>query len=81
MPVDTEKARRGIMKFIEKKGGTVPMSDLHTHSKLFYQAAHQEFSQLMEGLVADDYVAFDDGSFSLTDGGRAFLAADGAAAG
>ena len=51
------------------------MRDLHTHSLVFYQAGHQAFSQLMEGLVADEYVTFEDGdgAFQLTDKGRAFL--------
>ena len=70
MAVDEAKARRGLLKFIEKRGGTCPLGDLHTHSKLFYQAAHQDFSLLMEGLVADELVSFDDGTFVLTDAGR-----------
>jgi len=49
------------------------MGELHTHSTVFYQAGHQAFSLIMEGLVADQYVEFDDGSFVLTDAGRAFL--------
>ena len=75
MPVDIEAARQGLLKFIAKKGGSILMRDLHTHSLLFYQAGHQVFSQLMEGLVADEYVTFDDrgGVFQLTDEGRAFL--------
>jgi hypothetical protein len=50
------------------------MRDLHTHSLVFYQAGHQAFSQLMEGLVADEYVTFDDGdgAFQLTDKGLRF---------
>jgi hypothetical protein len=73
MAVDTEKARRGLMKFMDKKGGSVPMGELHTHSTLFYQAGHQAFSELMEGLVAEQLVAFDDGTFSITDKGRASI--------
>lgn len=51
------------------------MRELHTHSLVFYQAGHQAFSQLMEGLVADELVTFADGTFSLTDKGRSVLAA------
>jgi predicted transcriptional regulator len=63
------------MKFIAKKDGSIPMRDLHAHSKVFYQAGHQAFSELMEGLVADEYVTVDDDRtvFQLTDKGRAFL--------
>lgn len=72
MPVETEVARQGLMKFIAKKGGSIPIRDLHTHSLVFYQAGHQAFSQLMEGLVADGLVAWDAaaGVFSLTDKGK-----------
>ena len=51
------------------------MRELHTHSLVFYQAGHQEFSQLMEGVVGDEYVTFDDGLgvFQLTEKGHAFL--------
>lgn len=77
MAADTETARQGLMKFIAKKGGTIPMRELHTHSLVFYQAGHQAFSQLMEGLVADGLVQYDQASsaFSLTDKGRAAVAA------
>ena len=75
MGTDVEAARQGLMKFIAKKGGSIPMRDLHTHSLIFYQAGHQAFSQLMDGLVIDEYVTFDDaaGVFQLSDKGRAFL--------
>ena len=70
-------ARRGLLKFISKKGGAIPMRELHTHSLVFYQAGHQAFSQLMEGLVAEGLVTYDDATavFSLTDHGRAAVGA------
>ena len=73
MGTDIQAARQGLLKFIAKKGGS--MRDLHTHSLVFYQAGHQAFSQLMEGLVADEYVTCDDDArvFQLSDKGRAFL--------
>ena len=75
MGTDIQAARQGLLKFIAKKGGSIPMRDLHTHSLVFYQAGHQAFSQLMEGLVADEYVTCDDDAqvFQLSDKGRAFL--------
>lgn len=80
MAADTPTARQGLMKFIAKKGGTIPMRELHTHSLVFYQAGHQAFSQLMEGLVADGLVTHSpaDNSFSLTDAGRQAVAAESA---
>ncbi len=80
MAAETPTARQGLMKFIAKKGGTIPMRELHTHSLVFYQAGHQAFSQLMEGLVDDGLVTHSaaDGTFSLTDAGRQALAAESA---
>lgn len=65
-------ARAGILKFIAKKGGSIPIRELHTHSLVFYQAGHQAFSELMEGLVGDGLVTYDQaaGIFALTDKGR-----------
>ena len=74
MATDIPTARRGLLAFLAKQGGSLPMRELHTHSLLFYQAGHQAFSQLMEGLVADQLVVFDDGTFSLTEKGRGTLA-------
>jgi predicted transcriptional regulator len=76
MATDAQTARQGLLKFLEKKGGALPMRELHTHSLVFYQAGHQAFSQLMEGLVGDGLVAYDDAThvFSLTEKGRALLA-------
>jgi hypothetical protein len=73
MPTDPQVARLGLMRFIAKKGGSIPMRDLHTHSLVFYQAGHQAFSQLMEGLVGDGLVTYDGTAavFSLTEKGRA----------
>ena len=77
MATDVEAARQGLMKFIAKKGGSIPMRELHTHSLVFYQAGHQAFSQLMEGLVGDGLVSYDNATavFSLTDQGRAAVEA------
>lgn len=74
MATDVPTARRGLLAFLAKQGGALPMRELHTHSLVFYQAGHQAFSELMEGLVADGFVTFADGTFTLTDTGRATLA-------
>ena len=77
MATDAEAARQGLLKFIAKKGGAIPMRDLHTHSLVFHQAGHQAFSQLMEGLVGEKLVTYDDVTavFSLTAAGHAAVAA------
>jgi hypothetical protein len=72
--IDQDAARRGILRFIDKNGGSVPIGLLHGHSKLMYRAAHQAFSHLMEGLVGDGLVTFDDDTFHITDEGREALA-------
>lgn len=74
MDIDRDAARQGLLKFIDKKGGSVPIGMLHGHSKLMYRAAHQAFSELMEGLVGDGLVTYSDESFHLTDKGRELLA-------
>ena len=76
MGMDIPTARRGLLEFIAKHGGSIPMRELHTHSLVFYQAGHQAFSQIMEGLVADELVVFDEGVFLLTDKGRVSLHAE-----
>jgi hypothetical protein len=73
MRTDIPAARQGLLKFIAKQGGLIPMRALHTHSLVFYQAGHQAFSQTMEGLVADELVVLEDGALQLTDKGRASL--------
>lgn len=77
MATDVQAARQGLLRFIAKKGGTIPMRELHTHSLIFFQAGHQAFSELMEGLVADGLVTYDkaDAVFALTAQGRAAIAA------
>lgn len=74
MATDVPTARRGLLAFLAKQGGSLPMRELHTHSLLFYQAGHQAFSQLMEGLVGDGLVEYDEGTFILTEAGRRTLA-------
>lgn len=78
MNTDAQTAQMGLMKFLAKKGGSLPMRDLHTHSLVFYQAGHQEFSQLMEAVVGAGLVSYDDATsvFELTEKGR--VAVDGA---
>jgi predicted transcriptional regulator len=75
MAADTTTVRRGLLAFTRKKGGTIPMRELHTHSLLMFQVTHQAFSQVMEGLVGDGYVAYDAAAaaFQLTDAGQRWL--------
>ena len=45
------------------------MKILHGYSKLIHQVAHREFSEVMEGLVIDELVMFNDDIFILTEKG------------
>jgi len=67
------KTRHGILKCLENKGSTARMKVLHGYSKLIHQVAHREFSEVMEGLVNDELVIFNDDSFMLTKEGLKFL--------
>lgn len=77
--VDDQTARDGVINKLNASGGELPMQNLHRFSVLSFARGHQEFSQLMEGLVADGLVAFVDGSFQLTDEGREKAAGAGSA--
>ena len=63
-------ARKGILKQLSRSGGSSPIGELHTFSTARFQVAHREFSQVMEGLVGEGLVTYDDGTFLLTDKGR-----------
>lgn len=73
MELDEKKARRGLTKFLARKGGRMPIGQLALRSTIKYGAAHKAFSDLMEGLVDDGYVEFEDGEFAITDAGRAWI--------
>ena len=76
---DTETIRRGLLTFVRRKGGTIPMRELHTHSLVMFQVGHQAFSQVMEGLVADGYVGHDAAArtFHVTASGEQWLETSG----
>lgn len=68
--IDPLAARKGLLKYLQKQGGSAHITDLHTYSTMRFAAGHQAFSQLMEGLVADELVSYDGTHFHLTDKGR-----------
>ena len=71
-----EKARRGVLKFVQDKGGTADLGEMHDFSMNRYLIQHQAFSQLMETLVDAKLVEFDFGKnvATLTDAGQNFIA-------
>ena len=69
-PPTDQTARRGILKQLQRAGGSMHIKDLHEFSTLRFGRGHREFSETMEGLVADDLVLYDGTLFHLTDKGR-----------
>ena len=71
-----EKARRGVLKFVQDKGGTADLGEMHDFSMNRYLIQHQAFSQLMETLVDAKLVDFDfaKNAATLTDTGRSYIA-------
>ena len=67
--MNIEETRIVILKCLENKGGNAAMKILHGYSKLIHQVAHREFSEVMEGLVNDELVIFNDDTFILTEKG------------
>ena len=67
--MNLDETRNGILKCLKNKGNTAQMKVLHGYSKLIHQVAHREFSELMEGLVNDELVIFNDDTFILTEKG------------
>jgi hypothetical protein len=70
-----EKARKGVLRFVDKAGGRASLADMHGHSEARYFIGHQKFSQLLEGLIAEGLVIFHatEGEGELTDAGRDYI--------
>lgn len=71
-----ERARKGVLKFLNDKGGKLPLSELHDHSLNRYLIQHQSFSRMMESLVDAGLVEFDfqANEATITEAGRQFIA-------
>jgi len=71
-----EKTRKAVLKKLAEEGGEAELAVLHDYSERRYFIAHKKFSDLMEGLVAEELLLFDHGTgmATLTDGGRAYIA-------
>lgn len=70
-----EKTRRAVLSFVHDQGGVASMADMHDHSERRYFIAHKKFSDLMEGIVGEGLVDFDDasGEASITPAGKAYI--------
>ena len=71
-----EKARKGVLKHLAEGGGRMSMGDMHDYSERRYFVAHQGFSRMMEGFVAEGLIDYNAaiGEATITDAGRDFFA-------
>ena len=72
-----EKARKGVLAWLAKRDGAVAtLGDMHEHSSERFLIAHQGFSKMMESLVTEGLVDYDEEArtATLTDAGRRFIA-------
>lgn len=70
-----EKARKGVLKNLDQKGGTLSLSAMHEYSLNTYLIQHQRFSQMIESFVNEGLVIVDDETqdTTITDAGRNFI--------
>jgi len=70
-----QRARKGVLKYLEEKGGKLNLAELHDYSLSKFFIQHQRFSKMMETYVNDGYVDYDHESqdVSINDAGRQFV--------
>jgi hypothetical protein len=72
-----EKARKGVLAWLARRdGAAATLGDMHQYSAERFLIAHQGFSTMMEGFVAEGLVDYDEATrtATLTDAGRRFAA-------
>jgi hypothetical protein len=68
-----EKARKGVLAWLAKReGSAATLGEMHDHSSERFLIAHQGFSKMMESLVAERLIDYDNETrtATLTDAGR-----------
>ena len=70
-----EKARKGVLKYLDSNGGSLPLDKLHEYSLKTYLIQHQKFSQMMEAFVDEHLTEYDavEGLFTITEKGKEFI--------
>jgi len=70
-----ERARKGVLKHVQDKGGSLAMSEMHEYSLNTYFIQHQRFSQMMETFVAEELIEYDDTTqiSTITEKGKEFI--------
>jgi hypothetical protein len=71
-----EKTRKAVLQFVIDQGGVASMGEMHDYSERRYFIAHRKFSDLMEGIVGEGLVDYDEatGEAGITEAGQAYLA-------
>lgn len=70
-----ERARKGVLKHLDQKGGLLSMPALHDYSLNTYMIQHQRFSMMMESFVDEGFAIYDEasGDVIITDKGKEFI--------
>ncbi len=70
-----ERARKGVLKHLNDKGGLLSLGDLHEYSLKTYLIQHQRFSMMMESYVNEDLVTYDNSTDEvlITQKGKEFI--------
>jgi len=70
-----ERARKGVLHYLDEKGGTLPMGEMHEYSLNKYFIQHQRFSQMMETFVEELLIEYDSATqiSTITEKGKEFI--------
>ena len=70
-----ERARKGVLKYLDEKGGSLPMGDMHEYSLNTYFIQHQQFSKMMETFVGEELIDYDSATQTsvITEKGKEFI--------
>lgn len=70
-----ERARKGVLKYLDEKGGSLPMGEMHEYSLNTYFIQHQRFSEMMETFVDEKLIDYDAATqiSTITEKGKEFI--------
>ena len=70
-----ERARKGVLQYLDEKGGTLVMGEMHDYSLNKYFIQHQRFSQMMETFVGEHLIEYDSATqmSTITEKGKEFI--------
>ena len=69
-----QRARKGVVKGLVDQNGTAALEEMHNFSETKFFIGHQNFSKLMESLVDEKLIEFDQstGTATVTETGKSF---------